>query len=104
MSATGMPTASTGTIDEYWLHTPTAPTTAASARWAAHTSPTAASTASNRARGSCVTASPLREVVSGRLAVPATVPSDRTNATFTLVVPTSIPKADTGPAGAMASG
>ena len=92
IGATGSPCASIGTIDEYWLHTDIATTSAAASGCAVVTSCTALTSWSHIASASCVAVSGPRSIGSARWAAPITVASSRTSATFRLVVPTSTPE------------
>ena len=95
IAATGTPSASTGTIDEYWLSTPTATTDAAASGAEATHSVIAAHTPFHWTSASSSARSPSTVAANERLARASTLPSESTSVALTLVVPTSIPRAVT---------
>src|SRR4051794_12371475 len=91
IGATGTASSSTGTIDEYWLHTPIASTSEAAAGCAVVSSRTPSTRWSHNPPASCSAVPGRWMTVSGRCAVPITWRSSATNTTFRVGVPTSIP-------------
>ncbi len=92
MGISGRARVSIGTIEEYWLQTPTAVTSAATSGRVVVTSRTASRRVVQVASASCSATAPVRSMTRGRWAAVTVVPSLVTSATLTFVVPTSTPR------------